>query len=61
MHYYITHLTTQTLGSGFISIHITTNSAVAFSMGGSLGAGGIYALQISVSLVILGLICFTNK
>jgi lipoprotein signal peptidase len=61
MHYYITHLTSRTVGSGFISIYITYNSGVAFSFGESLGAGGIYALQILVSLVIFGVICFTRK
>jgi lipoprotein signal peptidase len=61
MHTFITHLTSPTLGNGFISIYVTKNPGVAFSIGDTLGVGGIYAIQIIVSLIIFGIIAFTHK
>jgi lipoprotein signal peptidase len=61
MHTYITHLDSPTLGDGFISIYVTKNPGVAFSIGDTLGVGGIYAIQVMVSLIILGIVAFTHK
>jgi lipoprotein signal peptidase len=61
MHAYITGLSTRSVGDGFIYIDITTNPGVAFSIGDGLGVGGIYAIQILVALIILGVVIFTHK
>lgn len=61
MHAYITSLSSQTLGNGFIHIHIMTNRGLSFSIGDNIGAAGIYAIQIIVSLIILGAVAFTHK